>query len=267
MKKIKILLVIICFSFSFNVFASTKVNIRTESDYLVPKDVIVDDTNKSDILNTPSINSKEYVYDFAELMTDKQEELLYDSIIDFYKEKKIELVLVTVKENTFNNSQKYLESFYKYNFFKDDCVLLLIDFEMNGVYMKTYGTPVELFPNSRMQPVLKNVYQLSLQGRIYDACNSFVNSIRGFVGLGEVVKGEDVVIDTDGTVKKNSPVVQALIFAFIATAIVMCIFVSLNKNISVATSSKEFLNKETMVINEISDSFVSENTKRKKRSK
>ena len=58
MKKIKILLVIICFSFSFNVFASTKVNIRTECDYLVPKDVTVDDTNKSDILNTPSINTK-----------------------------------------------------------------------------------------------------------------------------------------------------------------------------------------------------------------
>ena len=56
-------------------------------------------------------------------------------------------------------------------------------------------------------------------------------------------------------------------FISIATAIVMFIFVSLNKNISVATSSKEFLNKETMIINEISDSFVSENTKRKKRSK
>lgn len=267
MKKIKILLIIISLCCCFNVFASTKVNIRTENDYLVPENIIVDNTNKNDILNTPSIDEKEYVYDFAELMTDKQEKFLYDSIIDFYKEKKMEIVLVTVKDNPFNNSQKYLESFYKYNFFSDDCVLLLIDFEMNGVYMKTYGTPVELFPNSRMQPVLKNVYQLSLQGKIYEACNSFVNSIRGFVGLGEVVRGEDIVIDRDGTVKKNSPVVQALIFAFIATTIVMFIFISLNKNISVATNSKEFLNKETMVINEISDSFVSENTKRKKRSK
>ncbi len=267
MKKFKLFFILICLCSCFNVFASTKVNIRTDSDYLVPNDIVVDETNKIDILNTPSIEEDEYVYDFAEMMTDKQEKLLYDSIMDFYNEKKIELVLVTVKDNTFNNSQKYLESFYKYNFFKDDCVLLLIDFEMNGVYMKTYGSPVELFPNSRMQPVLKNVYKLSLQGKIYDACNSFVNSIRGFVGLGEVKRGEDVVIDTDGTVKKNSLVIQALIFAFIATAIIMFIFVSLNKNVSIASSSKEFLNKETMIINEISDNFVSENTKRKKRSK
>lgn len=267
MKKIKLLFILICLCSCFNVFASTKVNIRTESDYLVPDNIIVDENNKYDILNTPSIIENEYVYDFAEMISDKQEKLLYDSIIDFYKEKKIEIVLVTVKDNPFNNSKKYLESFYKYNFFKTDCVLLLIDFEMNGVYMKTYGTPVELFPDSRMQPVLKNVYMLSLKGKIYDACNAFVNSIRGFVGLGEVQRGEDVVVDTDGTVKKNSLVVQAFIFSFIVTAIIMLIFVSLNKNVSVATSSKEFLNKETMIINEISDSLVSENTKRKKRSK
>ena len=34
-----------------------------ENDYLVPEDIIVNDTNKGDILNTPRINAKEYVYE------------------------------------------------------------------------------------------------------------------------------------------------------------------------------------------------------------
>ena len=56
---ISFLIVGLCFSF-FNVNASTRVNTRTEGNYLVPPDVIVAESNKNAIL-MPAKDKKGYL--------------------------------------------------------------------------------------------------------------------------------------------------------------------------------------------------------------
>lgn len=268
MKNVKIVLslIIVCILFnSVDVFASTKVNIRTEDDYLVPNGVIVTESNRDAILSTPAIDASEKIYDFAEVLTEADEEKLYNQIIDFINETSMDLVIVTIKSNPVDNTEKYAHNFYNYNFFKKDGALLLIDFEQGGIYMTTNGEAHGLFPDSRIQPVLASVYKKILEKDYYNACFMFINSVRGFVGLGEAEAGEDVVIDVDGTVHKESRVMQALIFALIGTVIVMLILVSMNKMVKPATSSRDFLNRETMIINGLSDKFIGTNTTKRKK--
>lgn len=250
-----------------NVLASTKVNIRTDSDYLVPDNIIVSDSNKNAILSTPAINAEEKVYDFAGVLTDNEESDLYKQINKFITETNMDLVLVTIKDNPVNSSKDYAHNFYSYNFFRDDGVLLLIDFAESEIYMTTNGKAYDLFPDSRMQPILKNVYGKIIKKEFYTACSFFVNSISGFVGIGKAEKGEDVVIDVDGTVHKESLIIEALVVAFIGTVIIMIVFVSMNKMVKPANSSREFLIKETMVINDISDTFISSSTTKRRRNK
>lgn len=260
--------VIICILFNCTeVFASTKVNIRTDEDYLVPEDVVVNESNRNSILNTPAINASEKVYDFAEVLTDAEEELIYKQIEKFVNQTNIDLVIVTIKSNPVESTKDYAHNFYNYNYFKNDGVLFLIDFDKSGIYMVTNGSAYELFPNSRMQPILKNIYNQILKKNFYGACSMFVNSISGFVGIGEVTKGEDVVIDVDGTIHKNSIVIQALVIALIGTVIGMIILVSMNKMVWPATSSREFLNKDSVVINEISDKHISSRTTKRRKNK
>lgn len=261
-------LIIVCILFSCNdVLASTKVNIRTENDYLIPENIVVSDSNKNSILSTPAINAEEKVYDFAEVLTDNEESALYKQINKFVTETNMDLVVVTIKDNPVNSAKDYAHNFYSYNFFKDDGVLFLIDFAESEIYMTTNGKAYDLFPDSRMQPILKNVYGRIMQKEFYTACSIFVNSISGFVGIGEVEKGEDVVIDVDGTVHKESLIIEALVIALIGTVIGMIVLVSMNKMVKPATSSREFLVKESMVINDISDVFISSNTTRRRRNK
>lgn len=263
-----IYVVIICILFNCNeVFASTKVNTRTDEDYLVPNDVVVTNDNRNAILNTPAINSGEKVYDFAEVLTDSEELALYKQIETFVNETNMDLVVVTIKNNPVDNTKDYAHNFYNFNYFKKDGVLFLIDFDESGIYMVTNGKAYDLFPNSRMQPILKNIYNKILKKEFYTACSMFVNSVSGFVGIGPSTRGEDVVIDVDGTVHKESIVIKALVVAFIGTAIGMIILVSMNKMVKPAISSREFLNKESVVINDISDNLVDSKTVKRRKNK
>ncbi len=263
-----IYLIVICILFNcYDVFASTKVNIRTDDNLLVPGGIVVNESNKNDILSTPAVNSDEKIYDFAEVLTDKEEAALYKKVMEFVNETNMDLVIVTIKDNPIDNTKDYAHNFYQYNYFRDDGLLLLIDFDEGGIYMTTDGLAYQLFPNSRMQPILKNVYNKLLKKEFYTACSMFVNSVGGFVGIGEVTKGEDVTIDVDGTVHKDSIVLEALVFALIGTAIGMFILVSMNKMVKMAKSSIEFLDNNSVVINDISDSLMGSDTTRCKKNK
>ncbi len=261
-------LIILCILLNCSdVFASTKVNTRTDSDYLVPRDIVVTNSNRKAILSTPAINAEEKIYDFAEILTDDEEEKLYKQIFNFIYETNMDMAIVTIKDNPVGSTKDYAHNFYQYNFFKDDGLLFLIDFYESEIYMTTSGKAYNLFPDSRMQPILKNVYNKIMKKNFYEACSTFVNSIGGFVGIGEATKGEDVVIDVDGTVHKESWIIEALVFAGIGTLIGMVVLVSMNKMVKPATTARSFLEQETVVIKDIRDNFIDAKTTRRRRNK
>lgn len=227
MKKIRIILCLMILSVCFNindVFASTRVNTRTEGNYLVPTDVIITESNKQAILSTPAVDATEKIYDFADLLTDTEESTLYKSVKHFTDSTKIEYVIVTISKNNKASSKDYTKDFYNYNDFSNDGIILLIDRDKKGIYMTTNGRAVELFPDSRMEPILKNVFNLTKEKKFYEACKSFTTSISEFVQIGVAENGEELVkVGKDGSVKvsKNYHFVVIAGFALVGTAIII----------------------------------------------
>lgn len=265
MKRIKLVLIIsfICIVLNCNdVFASTKVNIRTEGNYYVPSDVVVTESNKNAILSTPSVNAEEKIYDFAEILTDVEEETLFKNIKHFTSSTNIDYVIVTAKKNNKASSKDYTKDFYNYNNFGNDGIILLIDRDKNGIYMSTFGKAVELFSDERMEPILKNVFELTKKKKFYDACKSFTTSISEIVKIGTVKDGEVVKVGEDGTVKvsKDLHVVSVLLFSLLGTGIIIGILVLRCKMVRKATSARDYLNKDTMKIVDISEMFLGTRT-------
>ena len=260
MKRIGIIISLIIFFGSINVFASTKVYTRTDQNYLVPDDVIITESNKSNIMSTPAIDASEKIYDFGNLLTDSEEDKLYTQIKKFIDGASLDFAIVTISDNVKNSSKDYAHDFYDYNMFDNDGILFLIDMDNRSIYMSTNGTAVSLFPDSRMEPILENVYGKVSQKKYYDACLSFTTSISEFIELGDSDYNEDVVINDDGTITKNLHLLEVFLFALIGTIIIIVILIMMNRMVSKATLAKEFLNKETMKINDISEVFLGSHT-------
>lgn len=266
MKKIRIIvsLIIICICFSCSsVFASTKVNTRTEGNYLVPADVIITESNKAAILGTPAIDASEKIYDFADLLSASEEETLYKNVKHFIDSTNIDYVIVTISKNNKDSSKNYARDFYNYNDFKDDGIIFLIDRDNKGIYMTTSGRAVELFPDSRMEPILKNAFNLTKEKKFYEACKSFTTSISEFVQIGVISDdGEVVKVGKDGTVKvsRDYHLLEISLFALVGTAIIIGILILNSRMVRKATSARDFLNKDTMKIIDISEMFLGTRT-------
>ncbi len=265
MKRVKLVLIIsfLCIVLNCNdVFAGTKVNIRTEGNYYVPSDVVVTESNKKAILGTPSVNAEEKIYDFAEILTDVEEETLFKNIKHFISSTNMDYVIVTAKKNNKASSKDYTKDFYNYNDFSNDGIILLIDRDKNGIYMSTSGRAVELFSDERMEPILKNVFELTKKKKFYDACKSFTTSISEIVKIGSVKDGEVVKVDENGNVKvsKDLHIVQVAIFALLGTGIIIGILMLRCRMVRKATSARDFLNKDTMKIVDISEMFLGTRT-------
>ena len=261
MKKIKLFLVIIMIGILidfFDVVASTQVYIRTEGNYLVPNDVIITESIKGDVLSTPAINVEEKIYDFADLLIDKEEKKLYNKMKKFIDGSNLDYAIVTISKNSKESAKKYAHDFYNYNDFKYDGLLLLIDMDNGSIYMTTNGKAYELFPSSRMQPILKNVFSKIKNKQYYDACLSFTNSISDFADI-EVKDDEVVRIDDDGSVevKRTYYIFWLILFSLAITSIIVGIFILITKRkCNIRVMEEDFLNKETVSIKTISEEHL-----------
>ena len=263
MKKIFIFISLFILCLCFDVSASTRVNTRTEANYLVPADVQVVQSNKQAILSTPAVDATEKIYDFADLLTPGEEEALYKHVKHFIDKTKIDYVIVTISKNNKGSSMAYTKDFYNYNDFGNDGIILLIDREYKGIYMTTNGRAIELFPDSRMEPILKNTFNLTKEKKYFEACKSFTTSISEFVKIGIVTDDEEVVkVSKDGTVKvsKSLHLVGVSVFALVGTLIIVGILVLSSRMVKKATTANDYLNKDTMKIIDISEMFLGTRT-------
>ena len=263
MKKLCLLICLLIGFLCFDVNASTRVNTRTEGNFLVPADVQVVESNKKAILGTPAVNADEKIYDFADLLSDKEEENLYKHVKHFIDKTKIDYVIVTISNNNKGSSMIYTKDFYNYNDFANDGIILLIDRDYKGIYMTTYGSAIELFPDSRMEPILKNVFNLTKENKFYEACKSFTTSISEFVKIGIVSDaGEVVKVSQDGSVKvsKKLHLIGILVFALIGTTIIIGILILCSRSSKKVNFVNDYLNKDTMKIIDVSEMFIGTRT-------
>ena len=102
------------FIFTINTNASTNTYIRTSDNLLVPSDVVVDSNNINNIMKTPSVSSSEKLYDFADLLTDSEEEKLVKRINKYVNSSTIDVAIVTTNDLLGFSIDDYAYNFYDY---------------------------------------------------------------------------------------------------------------------------------------------------------
>lgn len=238
-----------------NVLASTNTKVRTESDYLVPDNIKITDSNKDKILATPAVDAEEKVYDFADLFTDNEEQDLYNQITEYISLYKMDLAVVTINENNKDDVEKYADDFYDYNNFgvnsSRDGVLFLIDMDTRQIHMTTTGQAIKMYDDKRIDDALDLVYQHMTDQEYYTGTSKFINKISEDAKSGVPASNKNMVIDKDGNVHiiKKVNWFLLLIISSIFSVVITIILVAKNKLVRKATTAEEYLNKDSVKIN------------------
>lgn len=261
-----LLLIVILFSFCIvPVSASTNTFSRTEDNLLVSSDVTVTSQNIDNILNTPAVDASEKVYDFAELLTLSEEEKLYHQVEQFMDSANLDLAIVTISENNKLNAREYADDFYDYNEFGTDSehsgVLFLVDMDTREIYMSTTGKAISLYSDYRIDMTLDAISQEFSNQNYYQGITKFVTILKNYDTIGlPSNKDSKYAIGDDGEVYREFPWLIVLGVPFAITAIVIGVMIHKNKLVRAATSSREYLDKDSLKINTVSDRLIFTNT-------
>ena len=261
-----LLLIVILFSFCIvPVSASTNTFSRTEDNLLVSSDITVTSQNIDNILNTPAVDASEKVYDFAELLTLSEEEKLYHQVEQFMDSANLDLAIVTISENNKLNAREYADDFYDYNGFGTDSehsgVLFLVDMDTREIYMSTTGKAISLYSDYRIDMTLDAISQEFSNQNYYQGITKFVTILKNYDTIGlPSNKDSKYAIGDDGEVYREFPWLIVLGVPFAITAIVIGVMIHKNKLVRAATSSREYLDKDYLKINTVSDRLIFTNT-------
>lgn len=253
------LIAIVSFLFHItSVFASTNVYERSVDDYRVADWVQVTDSNKDSILNTPSVDASEKVYDFANLLTDSEEKDIYYQVQDFIMEHDMDLAVVTIDSNNKGSQIEYADDFYDYNDFgigsSRDGVLFLIDMQYRQIYMSTTGDAIQMYSDYRIDQIMNAIYQYMTDTDYFNGISNFIDelSYHANVGYPEMDEASQLSV---GQCLKYGAIISA-----IATFIIMLVLVNKNKLVRPATTAREYLDKESVVVHNYGDIFIGSNT-------
>ncbi len=264
MKKIMKIGILIIIGLVWNipaVSASTNTNIRTEQDYRVSSWVEVTESNKNNILTTPSVNEEEKIYDFADLYTESEEHNLYNKVMEYISAHNMDLVIVTIDKNNKSSPMVYADDFYDYNHFgigkNRDGVLFLIDMENREIYMSTTGSAIKMYNDYRINEALDQVYQYMSDEAYFKGTTDYIKIISNYAAEG---------FPSRNTKKLSTGMVVlwSILSGFIITGIIMVILIRKNRLVRKATTAEEYLDKESVDIKSISDVLISTNTVRTK---
>lgn len=265
MVKYFLLIVVLFITFIIPVSASTNTFTRTEDDLLVSSDVIVNSQNLDNILNTPAVDASEKVYDFADLLTISEEEQVYNQVQQFINKANLDLAIVTISDNNKFSAMEYADDFYDYNNFglEEDRsgVLFLIDMDTREIYISTTGRALSIYNDFRISRILDAIYQEFSNKNYLNGITKFVTIIESYDTMGlPSNKDSKYIIDADGTVSRRFPWLIILGIPLAITVIVVGSLVYKNKLVRVATSSREYLDKDSLRIKTVSDRLISTNT-------
>lgn len=266
MKKIVNIILILFIGFISNMVvasASTNTNIRTESDYKVASWVDVTEYNKYNILNTPSVNAEEKIYDFANLYTESEEEELYKKVLEYVNSYNMDLAIVTIDKNNKSSPMVYADDFYDYNSFgvgeSRDGILFLIDMENREIYMSTTGKAIKMYNDYRINEAMNQVYQYMSDQNYSLGTNKYIDVISDYAS-----RGLPSSSDSHRKMSIIEVIPWSIFIGIIITTIVMIILVKKNKLVRKATTAEEYLDKDSVKIKSVSDVLISTNTVRTK---
>ena len=263
---------IIAVFFSFviigcNVFASTNTYDREEEEHYGVKNYSVTSSNKNNVMNTPYVNENEKIYDFAELLTDEEEEEIAYLIYDFIEEYNMDMAVVTIDDSDFRTSEEYADDFFDYNNFGTnktlDGILFLIDMDNRKMWISTHGEAIRMYNDDRIESILDTTYSYISKQDYYNCAKGFVEDASYYASKGVQGKNVNSHIDekTGDIVYEIKFGLEHILFGAIGSGIATLLFIlianSKHKVIRKATQAKQYIVKDSINITQREDRFIS----------
>ena len=199
---------------------------RTENNLNVHDDILVTDDNKDDILNTICIDDMDKVYDFADLLTDQEEELLYQAATSYIKTTNYDIALVTIDDNNQQDALSYADDFFDYNYFGKnktrDGLVLLIDMDNREIAISTSGYAQKMYDDYRIDIAIDDGYNDVLELNYYNAFFKMLNSLTSYYQQDFPASNKNMIIDEYGNASylKYMPYGLIVVISIIITLIV-----------------------------------------------
>lgn len=274
MKKIVKLLIFVltCLVFISVCNAKPETFNRNEIDnYGVNKKWEITIKNKSNVLRTPLVDAKDKVYDFADILNDKDEKEMYELIEEFTETTGMDMVFLTINirysYDKFN--EDYAADFYDYNDFGIDIenysgVLLLRNAYEADPYFNiyTFGDAQLYFNYDRLEYVLDDIYD-DFHASNYDlGFKKFVKDMKRYYMIGKPIEHRFSKIDDNGDIVQGyifHPF-RMIIISGIFTAVYIGVLVGKNKMIRKAYTANDYLVKDSVVYSTRTDMFIGTHT-------
>lgn len=194
------------------------------------------------------------VYDYAQILTEKEEDKLIEKVNEYINKYDIDMVIVTVKYYEKNTLKEYMDLFYNTNEFGNGInkrgIFIVLDLKNNDVGIETYNLDDSLYNDFE----LKNI-KLSVSHE-----NKYYNKLLNFIDLSDKYLNEDYSVK----LSINNPVINYLIIIiisiFIPTLVVMSILFKVNKY-KVENTKISYLKENSLLINKREDKFLTTHTK------
>lgn len=285
MKKLKyLIIVLLCLFVNINTInakvsayidedeESISINERLEeNNYGVNKKWKITSKNKSNVLNTPLVDAKEKIYDFANILDEDEIDELYDDISDFIFKTGMDMIILTVDEEYYFDevNETIAADFYDYNDFGIDDkyysgILLLRNTYEDDPYFNiyTFGEAQLYFNYDRLENVLDDIYDDLHNHNYLDGFKKFVSEIDNYYDMGMTNKYKYAYINDIGDVvfRFRPPYVLCTIASLIITTIIIAILVRKNRMIRKATRAEVYIDKSSINYTKRENRFITSHT-------
>ena len=263
------------------VLASTETKSREGVDNYGVTKFQIDDTKKEWVLKTPYVNENEKIYDFSEILTEEEENLILEEIKTFSEKTDFDLVILTgdLSYSYDKQNEEYATDFYDFNDFGKDGILFFRNTYSTDPYFDIYsfGDAQLYFYDDRLNNILDDIYDNIHEGNYYEGIHQLIERLEYYYDSGKLNgyfvdpdgylrKSDDYYIDKDGKVKKkihySAPIFPSFIASIIITAISISAMVKKNKMVRLATDAAVYTNHESINLTVNKDELVNSITNR-----
>lgn len=259
MRKLKLFIIlIISLLIPLTTYASTNTCTRDKNNLNIPNKIDYNSNMDDNILSTPCVNATEKVYDFAELLTQEEENMLYEEITEFINNKSLDLAVVTINNNPKGSVEKYADDFFDYNDFSMDGLVFLIDMSTREFYISTAGKAMLYYDDYRIERLLDAAFTNMHNENYQEAIISFINEAKYYYDDGIV--NTQYTITKDGKIVRKTPWIIFIIISLIPTIIITLQLALRNKKVSLATNADNYLGTNKINITKSEDKLIDSHT-------
>lgn len=200
-----------------------------------------------------------YVVDEANLLTDKEEEFLYNTMKEISEKQKCSVSVVTVNGLEGKSVQDFADDYYDYNGYgygnKRDGIMLLISMEDRDYYMTPHGFGVTAFTDYGIDYIGNKLKTSLSDGNYYKAFEIFANQCDDFIT--QARNGEPY----DSANKPHASLGVKWIFISIMAGLIIAIMIvaymwSKLKTVRRQPAASNYVKKGSMQVTERNDFFL-----------